>query len=92
MLQQLVEFSVPVEDLIQILILYIRSVSEQSCQVWHSSLTFENLTDIERVQKKALKIILKDNFISYEQALVFTGLESRESSALPQICKILPEE
>ena len=59
MLQQLVEFSVPVEDLIQILILYIRSVSEQSCQVWHSSLTFENLTDVERVQKNALKIILK---------------------------------
>ena len=51
MLHKLVEFNVPVEDLLTIYILYIRSVLEQSCQMWHSSLTFENLTDIERVQK-----------------------------------------
>ena len=61
MLHKLVEFNVPVEDLITIYILYIRSDLEQSCQVWHSSLTFENRTDIERVQKNALKIILRDN-------------------------------
>ena len=65
MLHKLVEFSVPVEDLINIFILYIRSVLEQSCQVWHSSLTFENMTDIERVQKNALKIILKEEYITY---------------------------
>ena len=41
MLHKLVEFNVPVEDLITIYILYIRSVLEQSCQVWHSSLTFK---------------------------------------------------
>ena len=69
MLHKLVEFSVPVEDLINIFILYIRSVLEQSCQVWHSSLTFENMTDIERVQKNALKIILKEEYITYEHAL-----------------------
>ena len=51
MLHKLVDFNVPVEDLITIYILYIRSVLEQSCQVWHSRLTFENLTDLERVQK-----------------------------------------
>ena len=75
MLHKLVEFSVPVEDLINIYILYIRSVLEQSCQVWHSSLTFENLTDIERVQKNALKIILKEDYIYYEDALSTAGLE-----------------
>ena len=62
--------------LVNIFILYIRSVLEQSCQVWHSSLTFDNLTDIERVQKNALKIILKDEYISYDHALTQTGLES----------------
>ena len=67
-MRMLHKFSVPMEDLITIFILYyIRSVLKQSCQVWHSSLTFENLTDIERVQKNALKILLKDNYISYEQ-------------------------
>ena len=75
MLHKLVEFSVPVEDLINIFILYIRSVLEQSCQVWHSSLTFENMTDIERVQKNALKIILKEEYVTYEHALNKVGLE-----------------
>ena len=75
MLHKLVKFNVPVEDLITIYILYIRSVLEQSCQVWHSSLTFENLTDLERVQKNALKIILRDNYISYESALDKDGIQ-----------------
>ena len=75
MLHKLVEFNVPVEDLLTIYILYIRSVLEQSCQVWHSSLTFENLTDIERVQKNALRIILKEEYETYAHALAITGLD-----------------
>ena len=39
MLHKLVEFHVPTEDLVNIFILYIRSILEQSCQVWHSNLT-----------------------------------------------------
>ena len=76
LLHNLVEFDVPIEDLITIYNLYIRSVLEQSCQVWHSSLSFQNLTDLERVQKNALRIILKDNYISYEHALQESNLES----------------
>ena len=49
---------------------------EQSCQVWHSSLTLENITDMERVQKKALKIILQEKYFSYANALEVLGLES----------------
>ena len=33
------------------------------------------MTDLERVQKNALKIILKENYISYENALTRTGLD-----------------
>ena len=75
MLHKLVEFSVPTEDLVNIFILYIRSILEQSCQVWHSNLTLENTMDLERVQKNALKIILKDQYISYDNALTTVGLE-----------------
>ena len=75
-LHKLVEFSVPVDDLITIYIMYIRSILEQSCQVWHSSLTFDNLTDLERVQKNALRIILKEDYISYKNALEQVSLES----------------
>ena len=64
------------EDLLNIYVLYIRSILEQSCQVWHSSLTLENLQNLERVQKNALKIILKDEYQDYENALTVSGLQS----------------
>ena len=59
-----------------LLVLYIRSILEQSCQVWHSGLTLENITDLEWVQKNALKIILKEEYFNYENALEKTNLES----------------
>ena len=55
LLHKLVEFSIPHEDLVTIYVLYIRSILEQSCQVWHSGLTLDNIMDLERVQKNAFK-------------------------------------
>ena len=75
LLHKLVEFGVPVKDLVLIYILFVRSVLEQSCPVWNSSLTVENVQDLERVQKNALKIILKENYTSYSDALRQTGLD-----------------
>ena len=65
----------PVEDLINIYILYIWSIVEQSCQVWHSSLTLENMRDLERIQNNALPIILQDEYRNYSNALCVTGLK-----------------
>ena len=76
LLHKLVSFSVPQEDLLNIYILYIRSILEQSCQVWHCSLTLENLQDLEHIQKNALRIILQDDYQSYSNALSLTGLKS----------------
>ena len=76
LLHKLVEFCIPQSDLINIYVLYVRSILEQSCQVWHSSLTLENFQDLERVQKTALRIILKDDYISYSNALEITGLST----------------
>ena len=56
--------------------LYIRSLLEQSATLWHSSLTDENINDLERVQKSALRIILQQNFRGYKQALAQLGIES----------------
>ena len=75
LLHKLVEFDVPIPDLIQIYTLFIRSIVEQSCVVWHSSLTVENSQDLERIQKNALKIILKDQYTSYSDALKHVGLD-----------------
>ena len=43
------------QDLIQIYKTFIRSKLEYSCTVWHSSLTKTNESDIEMVQKAAVK-------------------------------------
>ena len=76
LLHKLLEFSVPTEDLITIYVLYIRSILEQACQVWHSSLTLENTTDLERIQKTACKIILQDSYSTYAKALELLSLDS----------------
>ena len=75
-LHNLFKFAVPRNELLNICILYIRSVVEQSCTVWHSSLTRGDRLDIERVQKVALRIIMKDEYISYENALRICKLKT----------------
>ena len=75
-LRNLYSFNIPVPDLVQLYILYIRSIVEQSAVVWHSSITKGEQKDIERVQKVALRIILKDGYQTYVNALRMTGLET----------------
>ena len=75
-LKNLYKFSVPVEDLIRIYCLYIRSIAEQSSVVWSSSLTQGQEYDLERTQKVALRIILGEDYISYENALAITKLKN----------------
>ena len=64
------------EHLKQIYKTFIRCNLEFSSNVWHSSLTKENREDLERVQKAALKVILKEDYSNYEDALKQTNLES----------------
>ena len=52
-------------------ILFIGNLLKQSAVVWHSSLTEE-----ERIQKTACKIILWDKFKDYEQALLQLDLDN----------------
>jgi hypothetical protein len=51
----------------------IRSVLEYACAVWHSGFTTAQSLDIERVQKRCLRIIFPD--LSYSDALLISGLE-----------------
>ena len=75
-LHNLFKFGLPVDELVQIYILYIRSLVENSAVVWHSSLKMAEIKAIERVQKVALKIILKEDFVNYNHALKISGLPS----------------
>ena len=78
-LRKLNEFAVPVEELVNIYILFIRSKLEQSAVVWHSSITRGEEIELERVQKVALRLILKEDYESYQNALLMTNLESLKS-------------
>ena len=46
--------------------------------VWNSSLTSKNISDLERVQKSALKLILKERYKNYKDALNVIGMDSLE--------------
>ena len=72
-LQKLYDFNLPNEEMINIYILFIRCMVEYCCVVWHSSITEEERTSIERVQKTALRIILKEDYVDYRSALELTG-------------------
>ena len=48
---------------------YIRPLLEYSDVIWHSSLTSNQAHQLERVQKRALRIILGTDYISYANAL-----------------------
>ena len=75
-LRKLVPFHPPTEDMKTIYILYIRSILEQSCTIWHSSLTQEDSIALERVQKNAFRNILQERYISYENALKLLSMET----------------
>ena len=62
-------FNVPLEELLQIYILYIRSLVEESAVVWHTSITSGEEKDFERIQKVALRLILGDYYTNYIHAL-----------------------
>ena len=75
-LHNLTSFCLPTQEMVEIYVLYIRSVVEYSCVVWHSSLTVEDSDALERIQKTALRIILQDNYHEYQQALKHVGLQT----------------
>ena len=62
-------FTSNIEDLKSIYLIYVRSVVEQSAVVWHSSLTYKNRRDLERVQRCAVRVILKNNYKGYKSGL-----------------------
>ena len=58
--------------------IFCRSVLEQSCAVWGTSLTNENINDLERTQKTLCKLVLKEKYKTYENGLLQLNLESLE--------------
>ena len=75
MITKLKYVGVKTEDLIDIYILYIRSVVEYCSVAYHSRLTQADSDKLERIQRTCLKVILGDMFLDYESALEMCGLD-----------------
>ena len=76
LLHKLSEFKPRIEDLKQIYILYIRSILEQSSNIWHTSLSKDDEDNLERVQKSAFKFILRQKYKTYENACQVLNLQT----------------
>ena len=65
--------------LVNIYVLFIRSVAEYCSVSFHSSLTQEQSRKLEGIQRTCLKVILGDEYESYQTALKTLGLETLEA-------------
>ena len=76
LLREVQGFGDKTDDMVHLWIILCRSVLEHSCVVWGTSLIQENL---ERTQKTFAKIVLKEKYKNYEDALILLNLDSSET-------------
>ena len=78
-LRKILSFGANQKEMVHLWITYCRSVLEQSAVVWQGGLTNKNRKDLERTQKSFTKLVLKNRFTTYEQALISLNLSTLES-------------
>ena len=76
MLSKLKAFKVSRQDLVKIWTIFIRPIAEYVAPLWHSSLTIVEKVKIERLQKRALRIIMGGDYPGYKNALDVLNLPS----------------
>lgn len=86
LLRQLKRADVATTNLVKFYCSCIRSVLEYACQLFHSSLPQYLSDDIERIQKRAMRIILPN--LSYTDAIEKAGLHTLYSRRESLSCKL----
>ena len=79
MLRRLKHFGASEDNLLEVYIQQIRSITEMACPVWNGGLTQLEVRAIERLQKVALAIILGDAYSTYNEALKHFNVDSLEA-------------
>ena len=69
MLRRLSKLGASESEMLDVYQKQLRSVLELAVPVWQAGLTLQEISQIERVQRTTLYIILGDNYHSYENAL-----------------------
>ena len=91
LLRKCATFTKDKSELTNIYILFIRSILEQSCVLWHSSQNKEDSDNLERIQKSAVKIILQEDSIDYLEGLFKLNLETLFQRRV-SVCKKFAED
>ena len=93
MLRLLKRSNADTKTLIVVYITVIRPILEYACQVWHYDIENFLSEDIERIQKRALKIIAPSS--SYGEALKITGIttlyDRRENMNNDKMTDLFPD-
>ena len=77
-LRRMLKFELDIFQLFDAYTKEIRSILEMAVPVWHSGLTKIQISDIESIQKVAMRIILQDDYVNYELACKIFSTETLE--------------
>ena len=78
LLHNAAKFTTNKQHLKEIYMLNVRCKLEQAAPVWHHSITKSENGSLERVQRAAVRIIMRDKYKSYEDSLEVLKLDSLE--------------
>ena len=70
------KYTSKISDMKTIYTAFIRSKLDHSSVVWNSGISKANTKSIERIQKSAVKMILKDKYKNYEDALRYLNIDT----------------
>ena len=76
----------PIKDLLTVYVMYVRPTIEYACPVWYSGLTKTHMVTLERLQKRAFRIILAG-----EPSTVKSYQEICQQCKLPSITERLEQ-
>ena len=79
MLRILKGFRLPVCDLVSVYCSYVRPVVEYCAPVWHPGLTEHQRAQIERIQRRACRLMLGPQYCNYSHALEALHLSTLDS-------------
>ena len=72
----MLNFDLSVDQLFDVYVKEVRSILELAVPVWHPGLTKKQSADIESIQKVAFRIILQNDYITYQLACTSLGAEA----------------
>ena len=93
MLRKLKYHYLNISDLVSIYTSFVRPILEYAAPAWSGAMSIKQCNDLERVQKRACRIILADDYKRYSDALQICNIETlqcRRNQLCQSFAKTLP--